>query len=72
MTLIIEFISSIVVSAGVPTAFFFSFRLHKGSFTSSGFTSSGFDVDRVVIDKRNVFFLILSILGIVPLFLSIN
>jgi len=68
--MIIEFVVSFSVSAGTPSAVFFSFRLHKGSFDNENF-SSDFDIDRVEIDKRNLFFLIISSLAIIPIILSI-
>jgi hypothetical protein len=62
--LISEFVQSIVISASIPIAVFFSFRLHVGSFDKRNF-SKDFDIDRVVIDKRALLGLILSLLGII-------
>jgi hypothetical protein len=62
--MISEFIQSIVISASIPIAVFFSFRLHIGSFDNRIF-SDYFDIDRVVIDKRALLGLILALLGII-------
>jgi hypothetical protein len=56
------------VGAGIPIAFFFVFRLRKGSF-SRDFDSKSFDADRIVIDKRNLVGLIMGLLGLFPIFL---
>ena len=63
-----EFLRSLGVGAGIPIAFFFVFRLRKGSF-SSDFSSKSFDTDRIVIDKRNLVGLIMGLLGLFPIFL---
>ena len=62
-----EFIQSMLISAGIPIAVFYSFRLHVGSFDSRSF-SKDFDIDRVVIDKRGIFFLCLALLSVVQIF----
>jgi len=67
--LISEFLRSLGVGAGIPIAFFFVFRLHKGSFSSSDFSSKSFDTDRIVIDKRNLVGFIMGLLGLFPIFL---
>jgi len=67
-TILSEFLRSFGVGAGIPLAFFFAFRLRKGGFTSS-FTKSGFTVQRIEINKQNLVFLILAIIGLYPIFL---
>jgi hypothetical protein len=64
-----EFLRSLGVGAGIPIAFFFVFRLRKGSFSSESFDSKSFDTDRIVIDKRNLVGLIMGLLGLFPIFL---
>ena len=63
-----EFLRSLGVGAGIPIAFFFAFRLRKGSF-SSDFSSKSFDTNHIVIDKRNLVGLIMGLLGLFPIFL---
>ena len=63
-----EFLRSLGVGAGIPIAFFFVFRLRKGNF-SSDFDSKSSDIDRIVIDKRNLVGFILGLLALYPIFL---
>jgi len=63
-----EFLRSLGVGAGIPIAFFFLFRLRKGSFDKTNF-SNDFDIDRIVIDKRSLVGFILGLLALYPIFL---
>jgi len=65
--MIIVFIQSIAISGGIPLAIFFSFRLHKGSFSSKSF-SKDYDIDRIEINKKSVVGLIFSVLSIIQVF----
>ena len=59
-----EFIHSIMISVGIPTAVFFSVKLHVGSFSKSNY-SDDYNIDRIVIDKHALLGLIIALLDIV-------
>ena len=63
-----EFLRSLGVGVGIPIAFFFVFRLRKGSF-SNDYSSKSFDTNRIVIDKRSLVGLIIVFLALFPIFL---
>lgn len=56
-----EFLRSLGVGVGIPIAFFFVFRLRKGS--------KSVDTNRIVIDKQSLAGLIIAFLALFPIFL---
>ena len=66
--MISEFLRSLGVGVGIPIAFFFVFRLRKGSFPND-YSSKSFDTNRIVIDKRSLVGLIIAFLALFPIFL---